>query len=426
MFDRIVHKIRVSLTDPVIRNRILFLLGALVVFRFLAAIPIPGVNHLALQEFFADNQFFGLLNVFSGGGFSRLSIVMLGVGPYITSSIVMQLGTFIFPQIKYMQTEEGEAGRTKFIMWSRMITVPVAILQGVAFLALLESQGIITGLTPLAFASNVFLVTGGSLLLMWIGELITEFGIGNGVSLIIFAGIIARIPSGISQTLYTATTAQIPAYVGFLAVALVVVYAVVVVSDAERSIPIAYARATRGAAMQEGAATYLPIRLLQTGVIPIIFALSLLLLPQMIFTGLTAIGIKWAWIATATLWYTAFSANLWEYGAVYFVLVIVFTYFYTAVIIDPKRMADNLQKSGAFVPGVRPGNETQKYINAVINRVTLPGAVFLGFVAVIPFIVQGVTGVSTILVGGTALLIAVQVVLDVVRKTDAQLSLREY
>jgi preprotein translocase subunit SecY len=259
---------------------------------------------------------------------------------------------------------------------------------------------------------------------MWIGELITEFGIGNGVSLIIFAGIVARIPSGISQTLYTATTSQIPAYIGFLAVALVVIYAVVAVSDAERSIPIAYARATRGQALQEGGATYLPIRVLQTGVVPIIFALSLLLLPQVALTGLTAIGVKG--LAGATAWYTAFSANLWEYGIVYFVLVIAFTYFYTAVIFEPKRMADNLQKSGAFVPGVRPGNETEKYISAVVHRITLPGAVFLGFVAVIPFIIQGITGITSILVGGTALLIAVQVVLDLVRKVDAQASLREY
>src|SRR5665213_236731 len=180
MIEKALHKLKISFTDPVIRNRILFLIAALVVFRFLAAIPIPGVVRNALQAFFADNQFFGLLNVFSGGGFSKLSIVMLGVGPYITASIIMQLATFVFPQVKYMQTEEGEAGRTKFIMWSRMLTVPIAILQGVAFLSLLETQGILASLTPLGFASNVFLITGGSLLLMWIGELITEFGIGNG------------------------------------------------------------------------------------------------------------------------------------------------------------------------------------------------------------------------------------------------------
>jgi preprotein translocase subunit SecY len=425
MIEKALHKLKLVFTDPAIRVRLLFLLGALVVFRFLAAIPIPGVDKNALASFFQNNQFFGLLNVFSGGGFSRLSIVMLGVGPYITASIIMQLGTFVFPQIKYMQTEEGEAGRTKFIMWSRMITIPIAILQGVAFLSLLESQGIIAGpLSSLAFASNVFLVAGGSVLLMWLGELITEFGIGNGVSLIIFAGIVARLPSGISQTLFTATTSQIPAYLGFLVIALVVIYAVVVVSDAERTIPIAYARVSRGQNAQQGGATYLPIRLLQTGVIPIIFALSLLLLPQMALTGLMAIGIKG--LAAATTWYAAFSANLWEYGSIYFVLVILFTYFYTAVIFEPKRMADNLQKSGAFVPGVRPGKETEKYISAVVNRITLPGAVFLGFVAVIPFIIQGITGISAILVGGTALLIAVQVVLDLVRKVDAQASLREY
>jgi preprotein translocase subunit SecY len=425
MITKALHKLKLVFTDPAIRVRLIFLLGALVVFRFLAAIPIPGVDKNALASFFQNNQFFGLLNVFSGGGFSRLSIVMLGVGPYITASIIMQLGTFVFPQIKEMQSEEGEAGRTKFIMWSRLITIPIAILQGVAFLSLLESQGIIAGpLSSLAFASNVFLVAGGSVLLMWIGELITEFGIGNGVSLIIFAGIVARIPSGISQALFSASSANIPAYLGFLAISIAVIYAVVVVSDAERSIPIAYARATRGQMLQQGEATYLPIRILQTGVIPIIFALSLLLLPQMALTGLTAIGIKG--LAGAVTWYAAFSANLFEYGAVYFVLVILFTYFYTAVIFEPKRMADNLQKSGAFVPGVRPGKETEKYISAVVNRITLPGAVFLGFVAVIPFIIQGVTGITAILVGGTAMLIAVQVVLDLVRKVDAQASLREY
>jgi preprotein translocase subunit SecY len=425
MIEKALHKLKLVFTDSAIQARLLFLLGALVVFRFLAAIPIPGVDKNALASFFQNNQFFGLLNVFSGGGFSRLSLVMLGVGPYITASIIMQLATFFIPQVKYMQTEEGEAGRTKFIMWSRMITIPIAILQGVAFLSLLESQGIIAGpLSSLAFASNVFLVAGGSVLLMWIGELITEFGIGNGVSLIIFAGIVARIPSGISQTLYSATTAQIPAYLGFFVVALAVIYAVVVVSDAERSIPIAYARASRGQAIQEPGGTYLPIRILQTGVIPIIFALSLLLLPQVALTGLTAIGVKG--LATASAWYTAFSANLWEYGTVYFILVIAFTYFYTAVIFEPTRMADNLQKSGAFIPGVRPGKETEKYIGKVVNRITLPGAVFLGFVAVIPFIIQGITGITAILVGGTALLIAVQVVLDLVRKVDAQASLREY
>jgi preprotein translocase subunit SecY len=424
MFGTFLKKIHLVFTDPPIRNRVLFLLAAFVAFRFLAAIPIPGVDRLALESFFQNNQFFGLLNVFSGGGFSHLSLVMLGVAPYITASIIMQLGTILFPNIKRMYTEEGEAGRAKFIEWSRILTIPIAIIQGVAFLSLLQSQGILGQLSSLGFVSDITLVAAGSVLLMWVGELITEFGIGNGVSLLIFGGIAARIPSGISQALFTATTANIPAYLAFAALAVLVIYAVVVVSEAERSIPIAYARQVRGAANASGAATYLPIRLLQTGVIPIVFALSLLLFPQMIFAALSAAGV--AWISGVSLWYAGFAANPFAYGAVYFVLVVMFTYFYTSITFEPHRVAENLQKSGAFVPGVRPGPETERYVGAVVNRITLPGATFLGLVAVVPFIVQGLTGVTAILVGGTALLIAVQVVLDLVRKIDAQVSLREY
>ena len=259
---------------------------------------------------------------------------------------------------------------------------------------------------------------------MWVGELVTEFGIGNGVSLIILAGILAGLPASISQTLFSASAADIPAYLGFTVLGLAMIYAVVVVSDAERSIPIAYARAVRGAAMAQNAATYLPIRLLQAGVIPIIFALSLLLLPQMVLSMLGALKISFA--SSAALWYTAFLSNPWKYGSIYFLFVVLFTYFYTAVTFEPKRVAENLQKSGAFVPGVRPGRETEDFIGKVVNRVTLPGATFLGLIAVAPSIIQGLTGVTTLVLGGTALLIAVQVALDLARKIDAQVSLREY
>jgi len=422
MFGKAIHKVKVIFSDRVIRNRILFILGAFAVFRFLAAVPIPGVDRIALEQFFTNNQFLGLLNIFSGGGLSNLSIVMLGVGPYITASIIMQLATVLIPQVKAMYSEEGEAGRTKFTSISRALTIPLAVLQGVAFLSLLESQGIVRTITPFDFAVNVFLIAAGSMLLMWIGELITEFGIGNGVSLIIFAGIVAALPAGLSQLLFTATAANIPAYLGFIVLGLLVIFAVVLVSEAERSIPIHYARATRGTGGT--APTYLPIRLLQAGVMPIIFALSLLLLPQMILTGLSAIGV--AGMAGALAGYTAFTANPFAYGALYFVLVVMFTYFYTSITFEPKRVADNLQKSGAFVPGVRPGRETENFIGTVVNRVTLPGAVFLGLVAVIPFIIQGLTGITAILIGGTALLIVVNVVLDLIRKIDAQASLREY
>lgn len=422
MLTKAIHKLKVIVGDSAIRNRILFILGAFAVFRVLAAIPIPGVNVLALEQFFSNNQFLGLLNIFSGGGLANLSIVMLGVGPYITASIIMQLATVLFPKVKEMYSEEGEAGRTKFTSIARVITVPLAILQGVAFLSLLENQGIVSTATPFEFALNVLLIAAGSILLMWIGELITEFGIGNGVSLIIFAGIVAALPAGLSQLLFTASAANIPAYIGFALLGLLVIFAVVMVSEAERSIPIQYARATRG--MGGTAPTYLPIRLLQAGVMPIIFALSLLLLPQMVLTGLSAIGI--AGMEGALAAYQAFSANPYWHGAVYFVLVVMFTYFYTSITFEPKRVADNLQKSGAFVPGVRPGRETESFIGTVVNRVTLPGALFLGLVAVIPFIIQGLTGITAVLIGGTALLIVVNVVLDLIRKIDAQASLREY
>lgn len=422
MLKNVLHKIQLILGDKVLRNRILFVLGALMVFRILAAVPIPGVDHIALAQFFTNNQFLGLLSVFSGGGFSYLSLVMLGVGPYITASIIMQLATVIFPQVKAMYSEEGDAGRTKFVAISRTITIPLAILQAVAFLSLLENQGIVSAPTPFLFAINVFLVAAGSMLLMWIGELITEFGVGNGVSLIIFAGIVSNLPSGIGKALFSATAANIPAYIAFAVIALIVIFLVVMVSEAERSIPINYARASRG--QVTSGPTYLPIRLLQAGVIPIIFALSLLLLPQMLLTALTSIGIHG--LASIEQGYAAFAANPFAYGLAYFVLVVMFTFFYTSITFEPHRIADNLQKSGAFIPGVRPGRETQNYISKVVTRITLPGAVFLGLVAVIPFIIQGITGISAILVGGTALLIAVTVLLDLIRKVDAQASLREY
>lgn len=424
MSQTFFRKVKLALRDAEMRRRLIFLASILVLFRLLASIPVPGVDHNALAAFFAQNQFFGLLNLFSGGGLSQLSIVMLGVGPYITASIIMQLGTIIFPQLKAAYSEDGEAGRARFIQWSRLLTIPIAVLQSVAFLFLLENQQVIPHLGSAAFVANISIITAGSLLLMWLGELVTEFGIGNGVSLIIMAGILASVPSSISQALFTATAANIPAYIGFLALSLAMIYAVVVVSDAERSIPIAYARAVRGAAMSQGAATYLPIRLLQAGVIPIIFALSLLLLPQMALTALSAWGLTFA--TSAAFSYSAFLANAWQYGSVYFVLVVLFTYFYTSVTFEPHKVAENLQKSGAFVPGVRPGRETEEYIGNVVHRITFPGSVFLGLIAVSPSIIQGLTGITSLVLGGTALLIAVQVALDLAQKIDAQVSLREY
>jgi preprotein translocase subunit SecY len=420
-----VHKLKLIFTEPALRNRILFVLGALVVFRALATIPIPGVDETVLQQFFDNNQFLGLLNIFSGGGLSNLSIVMLGVGPFITASIIMQLLTVMSPQLKSLYTEEGEAGRARFTQYSRLLTLPLAILQGFGFLTLLQSQGVLTGLSTFDFIVNIVLIVAGSMLLMWIGELITEYGIGNGVSIIIFSGIVATLPSTVSQLLFSYDPSQLPLYIGFGLVALGIIYAVVFMTEAERPVPITYAKQSRGGATYGGSSSYLPLRLNQAGVIPIIFALSILLFPTMVLNILTAFP-SLTWVTGANEAVQGFMANQIWYGATYFFLVFIFTYFYTAVTFDPDGIAKNLQRNGAFIPGIRPGAHTVEYLGALITRLTLVGATFLALVAVLPIGMQLATGVAALAIGGTAVLIVVSVVLDLIRRLDAQLSLREY
>ena len=424
MWESFVRKVQVVFEDKELRNRILFVLGALVVFRFLAAIPIPGINGAELQAFLSNNQFFGLLNVFSGGGFSTLSIVMLGVGPYITSSIIMQLMTVLIPSLKEMYQEEGDAGRQRFSMYSRYITVPLAFIQAFGFILLLQQNGIVPALTPLGLITNMTVIAAGSILLMWIGELISEFGVGNGVSLIIFAGIVSRIPRDVSQLAFSFDVSQIPALVGFAAAALVIMAGVVFITEAERPIPVTYARRVRGMKVMGGVSTYLPLRVNQAGVIPIVFALSILLFPQMIATFLSKSSV--AWLSSGAQHVVNGLANQWIYGVLYFFLVVIFTYFYTAITFEPHQIAKNLQKNGAFIPGVRPGVTTSDYLGNIITRITLVGALFLGTLAVLPIILQGITGLTAVTIGGTALLIVVSVVLDLVKKIDAQTSIREY
>lgn len=419
-----LSKISLLFNDNTLRKRLLFLLGILILFRALANIPIPGVDAIRLEQFFANNQFLGLLNIFSGGGLSNLSIVMLGVGPYITASIIMQLMTVLSPTLKKLYTEEGEAGRKRFGQYSRLISVPLAFIQGFSFLILLERQSIIAELAPVDFAMNLLIIVAGSLLLMWLGELITEFGIGNGVSIIIFAGIVATLPSTISRLVFAFDISQIPIYVSFIFVAAVIIAGVVTVTEAERPIPITYAKRVRGSKIYGGISTYLPIRVNQAGVIPIIFALSMLLLPQMLFGFLSQVGSTF--VTQIASFVNNALTNQWIYGSLYFFLVFIFTYFYTAVTFDPDSISNNLQKGGAFIPGVRPGPSTSTHISKILVRLTLVGAVFLAFIAILPIIMQGVTGIQTLALGGTALLIVVSVVLDLIRKVDAQLSMREY
>ncbi len=419
-----LQKLRLIFSDTTLRARVLFLIGMLVVFRLMAAVPIPGIDHEALRSLLSGNQFLGLLNIFSGGGLSNLSIVMLGVGPYITASIIMQLLTIMVPRLKSLYQEEGEAGRARFAQYTRLIAPPLALLQGFGYLVLLSRQGVVPGIETLSFAVSLIVIAAASILLMWIGELITEFGIGNGVSLIIFAGIVASLPTNIGQALFSFDVSQIPVIIGFIVAAILVTAAVVIITEAERPIPITYAKTVRGAKSFGGSATYLPLRVNQAGVIPIIFALSLLLFPQMILNvSLQYLHGGALTFATKAL---ALFANQYFYGGLYFILVFFFTYFYTAVTFDPDTIARNLQQSGAFIPGVRPGQTTSEYIGNILTRITLVGAIFLGLIAVLPIVMQNITGVKSLAIGGTALLIAVSVILDLVRKIDAQVSMREY
>lgn len=418
------QKFSIILGDRQLRTRILFVIGGLALTRVFAAIPIPGVDINALSQFFANNQFFGLLNLFSGGGLSGLSIVMLGVGPYITGSIIMQLLTILSPQLKVMFHEEGEAGRRRIAQYSRLLTIPLAALSSFGFITLLQKNGVIGDLSTLSLITNIAVIIAGSVLLMWIGELISEFGIGNGMSLIIFAGIVSRIPGALQNFAFTFTPEQLPMYLAFFIVALVIIMGVVIVTEAERPIPITYAKQIRGNKVYGGVSTYLPLRVNQAGVMPIIFALSILLFPGMIANFLASVtnpivqkivaGVQW------------FLNNGWTYGIAYFFLVFLFTYFYTAVTFDPDAISKNLQRGGAFIPGVRPGQSTSEHIANILTRLTLLGALFLGVIAILPLIMKGLTGITSIAVGGTGLLIAVSVIIDLVKKIDAQVSLREY
>ncbi len=408
-----------------LRNKILFVLGVFVVFRIMANIPIPGIDIGDLQAFFAQFQLFGLLNVFTGGTLENLSIVMLGLGPYITGVIIMQLLTLIFPALNRLYKEEGEQGRQKFNQYGRILTVPFAMLQGYAMLNLLQRQGAISALSPELLIVSIITITAGCVFLMWLGELISEKGIGNGVSLLIFAGIVAGVPAGIRQLIVARDPAQIPTYLLFFAMALVIIAGVVIINEGRRNIPVSYAKRVRGMKMYGGVSTYLPLNVNPAGVIPIIFALSIILLPSLLanFLG-EADGILGS-IARNVV--RAFE-NPWFYGSFFFLLVVLFTYFYTAVTFDPKAISSNLQKMGGFIPGIRPGESTANFMNFILNRVLLVGAIFLGIIAVMPSLVGGITGVQVFqfLIGGTSLLIVVSVVLETMRQVKAQLQMREY
>ena len=417
-------KLTLLFTVPDLRKKVLFILAMLVVFRVLAAIPIPGVEPERLKAFLSGNQFFGLLNVFSGGVLDNLSIMMLGVGPYITASIIMQLLTMIVPRFKEMYQEEGEMGRQKFNQYSRLLTVPLALLQSYGLLVILIRQQVLPPFGWSEYAVSMAVATAGTMLLMWIGELITEKGIGNGVSLLILAGIVASFPRSLQQEFFTFSPEKLPTYLAFVAVALVVIAGVVIVSEGQRNVPVSYAKRIRGMRMYGGVSTHLPLRVNQAGVIPIIFAISIILFPGLIGSFLA--GVPNQYVQELSRFLIQVFNNRWIYGIFYFFLVFVFTYFYTAVTFDPKAIADNIQKQGGFILGIRPGRPTSEFLYNILNRITLAGGLFLGAIAVLPLAVQAVFGITAFSLGGTALLIVVSVALETMKQINAQLVMREY
>lgn len=419
------EKIRTIWHYKDLRNSILFVLGMLVVFRIAAHIPLPGVNLEALKNLFNQNQVFGLLNVLSGGAMERFSVVAMGVGPYITASIIFQLLTMVIPSLEEL-SRQGQSGYQKINQYTRIVTVPLAALQAYSLISLLKrsTQGVVTMTTFREMALTVIILTAGTMFLMWLGELMSEKKVGNGISLIIFAGIVADIPISLQRTFATFDPAQILNLLVLVALGIITVAGVVILNEGQRNIPVSYARRIRGMKMYGGTDTYLPLRVNQAGMIPIIFAISLILFPPLI--GQFLAQVKNAVLANAGKFLVILFQNQIFYGALYFILVVAFTYFYTSIVFKPDQIADNLQKQGGFIPGVRPGRNTAEHLAKISNRIMLAGAVSLGIIAILPLITKGVLGIASLAVGGASLLIVVSVVIDTVKQIEAQIAMREY
>jgi len=407
-----------------LRNSLLFVLGMLAIFRLAAHIPIPGVDTQALKDFFASNQILGLMNIFAGGGMENFSIVMMGVGPYITSSIIFQLLAMIIPSLEEMNKEE--AGRQKVNMWTRWLTVPLAALEAYGMITLLRrSSHLILGeVSAFSLVTMIITITAGTIFLMWLGELMTEKKVGNGISLLIFAGIVAGLLQTAQQVIVTFDPTKLYVILGFLVIALITIVGVVIVNEGQRNVPVQYARQIRGNRMFGGTSTHLPLRVNMAGVIPIIFAISVVIFPPMVAQFF--IHARTALIARAAEWTIGFFQNQLVYAILYFLLVFAFTYFYTEVIFHPTQIAENLQKQGGFIPGIRPGRHTSEYLANTTHKIIFVGALFLGVIAILPLILRYFTGIQALTIGGTSLLIVVSVVIETVKQIESQLTMREY
>ncbi|MFH0818896.1 MAG: preprotein translocase subunit SecY [Patescibacteria group bacterium] len=409
-----------------LRYNILFVLSLLILFRFAAHIPIPGVDVANLRNFFDSNQVLGMLNLFTGGAMENFSIVMLGVGPYITASIIFQLLTSIIPQLEELSKEPE--GYKKINQYTRYLTVPLAAVQSFATITVLQrtGQGIVGDLNIIQWVTAVAMITGGAVFLMWIGEMITEKNVGNGISLLIFAGIVSRVPTAIQQIIATFDPSRLPMLIAFLVVAVITIVGIVIISEAQRNIPVSYARQIRGNKVYGGMTSHLPLRVNQAGVIPIIFAIAFVLFPPLI--AQFVMGYTSGFMTSICQFVIQLFNNQLFYGVAYFSLVFAFTYFYTAVIFHPEQIAENLQKQGGFIPGIRPGKLTAEYLGKVSNHILLAGAAFLGIIAILPLIIKAIGGNSfaSLAIGGTSLLIVVSVAIETVKSIDSQLTVRDY
>jgi preprotein translocase subunit SecY len=407
-----------------LRRKFLITLLIFTIFRFIAHIPVPGVDVNALKQLFGSNQLLGLLDIFSGGTLANFSVMALGLGPYINASIVFQLATIIFPKLEEL-SKEGEFGRERINQYTRLLTVPLAALQSIGMVVLLRNQQIINITHPLSIISIVFTMIAGTILLMWLGELLTEYGIGNGISLLIFAGIVGRLPVSLLQTSAISQTLNFTNLIVLIIMSLAVIIGIVYVNEATRQITVRYARRIRGATQSGGQSTHLPLRVNQAGVIPIIFAVSLVVMPSVVGRYLQQVSRPGLAALGANL-VNLFDPNKTPYHLIYFFLVIGFTYFYTAVTFNPDKIADDIKKYGGFIPGIRPGRPTADHLSYILNRITLAGAIFLGLIAILPSLARYATGITTLTIGGTGILIVVSVILEISKTLEAQLIMRNY
>lgn len=410
--------------DKDLRKKVLIVLALFLVFRFFAHIPVAGVNLNQLKALFEQNQFLGLINLLGGGTLANFSILAVGIGPYIYASIVMQLATQIYPKLEELQ-KEGGYGRQKINQYTRYITVPLGILQAIGMYALLRSQGLIANLGPIELVTFIATLVAGTMVVLWLGELISEQNIGNGISLIIFAGIVGQFPVAIIQVLTTITGDQVMNYALLGAVGVLMIAAIVFVTEAIRKVPVMYARRIRGGRSETAQQTFLPLRLNSAGVVPIIFAVSIVLLPSLVSNYLVA-SANQQLASIGQFLAVNFSTTGIAYNVVYFFLIFGFTYFYTAIVFQPQKVSEDIQENGGFIPGIRPGKPTASYLNFIVTRITLVGGLFLGVVAIVPNILQAFTGIQALIVGGTSILIVVSVVIESVKIFQTQLVTRSY